>query len=107
MSDLFTAARSSKQKPLAEEVRPTTLQEIVGQQHILGPGMQLARRVASGRLGSVILYGPPGTGKTTIARAIGSTMKAEFVALHPAEHGAADIRKVADQIGRASWRERV
>lgn len=97
MSDLFTAARSSKQKPLAEEVRPTTLQEIVGQQHILGPGMQLARRVASGRLGSVILYGPPGTGKTTIARAIGSTMKAEFVALHPAEHGAADIRKVADR----------
>ncbi|NTF17077.1 replication-associated recombination protein A [Agrobacterium rubi] len=97
MSDLFTAARSTKQKPLAEEVRPSTLQEIIGQQHILGPGMQLARRVASGRLGSSILYGPPGTGKTTIARAIGKSMKSEFVALHPAEHGAADIRKVADR----------
>lgn len=97
MSDLFTKANESRRKPLAEEVRPTFLKDIIGQQHILGPGKQLTRRVESGQIGSVILYGPPGTGKTTIARAIGSQMKAEFVSLHPAENNSADIRKVADQ----------
>ena len=97
MSDLFAAIEKSKPKPLAEEVRPETLADVVGQGHVIGPGKQLTRRVASGQLGSVILYGPPGTGKTTIALAIGREMKADFVKLHPALHGAADIRKVADR----------
>lgn len=98
MTDLFDKANASKPKPLAEEVRPPSLREIIGQRHILGPGKQLQRRVDSGRIGSVILYGPPGTGKTTIARAIGAEMKLEFVQIHPADSGLSErIRKVADQ----------
>lgn len=98
MSDLFAAASDrDRRKPLAEEARPARLDDIVGQQHLLGSGKLLRRRIDTGRIGTVILYGPPGTGKTTIARAIGKHMKKTFVQLHPATHNTADIRKVADE----------
>jgi putative ATPase len=69
--DLFSKAQEQRSKPLAAEIRPGTLDELIGQQHILGPSGPLRRRVQAGRLGTVILFGPPSVGKTTIARAIG------------------------------------
>jgi putative ATPase len=98
LTDLFDKANASKPKPLAEEVRPPSLREIIGQRHILGPDEDLARSIASGRLGSVVFYGPPGTGKTTISRAIGVEMKLSFETLHPSDKGISDrIRKIADE----------
>ena len=97
MDNLFSAAAQKRPKPLAEESRPATLDGIVGQQHILGPGKILRRRIEAGRLGTVIFYGPPGIGKTTIARAVGKTLKKLFVQLHPATHNTSDIRKVAEE----------
>lgn len=98
MPDLFDKANASRPKPLAEEVRPPTLREIIGQRHILGPDEDLARSIGSGRLGCIIFYGPPGTGKTTICNAIGEAMKLSFEKLHPAEKGLSDrIRKIADE----------
>lgn len=96
MSDLFAAASSiDRAKPLAAEVRPPTLDDIVGQQHVLGPNTQLRKRIAAGRIGTIIFYGPPGVGKTTIARAIGAAMGKRFRQLHPAEHTVKDIKEVA------------
>ena len=72
----------SAEAPLAARMRPTTLDEIVGQEHILGPGTLLRRAIEADRLfSSIIFYGPPGTGKTTIARVIATQTKAEFVNL--------------------------
>ena len=56
------------QRPLADQMRPQSLDEVIGQRHLLGPDGALRRMIASGRLGSLILWGPPGTGKTTVAR---------------------------------------
>lgn len=95
MTDLFTKANSSRPKPLAAEARPLTLNEIVGQQHLLAPGTLFRKRIASGRVGSIVLFGPPGIGKTTIARAIGAESKREFRAIHPATHKTEDIRALA------------
>lgn len=97
MSDLFSAAAELREKPLAEEVRPAELSDIFGQDHILGEGKVLRRKINSGRLGTVILYGPPGIGKTTIAKAIGRQMKKQFIQLHAAHNNSADIRKLADE----------
>ena len=71
--DLFAAAaeeRLARRGPLADRLRPRTLDEVVGQEHLLGPGRPLRALVDADRLSSVILWGPPGTGKTTIARLI-------------------------------------
>lgn len=95
--DLFRQASRSRAKPLAAEIRPNSLDEIVGQSHILHAGGLLRRRVASRRLGSVILCGPPGIGKTTIAKAIGKAMGKDFRELHPARHGVSDIKAVAKE----------
>lgn len=97
MSDLFDAAAPVSEKPLAALLRPKTLADVVGQDHITAPGMLLQRRIAAGRLGSIILYGPPGIGKTSIARAIGTELKKEFRALHATRAGVADLRKLADE----------
>lgn len=97
MSDLFQQASRSRPKPLAHEIRPSSLDEVVGQSHILRPGSLLRRRVESGRLGSVILCGPSGIGKTTIARAIGKALGKEFRELHPARHGVAEVKAVAKE----------
>ena len=80
--DLFDYMRSStmeKESPLASRLRPSSLEEIVGQQHILGRDKLLYRAIKADKLSSIILYGPPGTGKTTIARVIANTTKSMWI----------------------------
>jgi putative ATPase len=80
-------------QPLAARMRPRTLDEYVGQDHILGPGRLLRRAIAADQLSSVILYGPPGTGKTTLARVIANTTRARFTSLNAVLGGVKDIRE--------------
>lgn len=95
MSDLFEA--QSPQAPLAEKLRPKTLDEVVGQAHLLGPGKPLRQAFESGRLPSMILWGPPGVGKTTLARLIASTADAEFIPLSAVLSGIKDIREAVEK----------
>ena len=95
--DLFEYARSKneeKESPLASRLRPTSLSEIVGQQHILGEGTMLRRAIEADRLSSLIFYGPPGTGKTTIAKVIANTTKAEFRQVNATIAGKKDMEEV-------------
>ncbi len=78
--------------PLADRMRPRTLEEFVGQEHILGPGRLLRRAIEADRVSSLILYGPPGTGKTTLARVIANRTEAAFVSINAVLAGIADIR---------------
>ena len=80
-------------QPLAARMRPRTLDEYVGQDHILGPGRLLRRAIAADQLSSVILYGPPGTGKTTLARVIANSTRARFTSLNAVLGGVKDIRE--------------
>ena len=80
--DLFDYMREQnreKESPLASRLRPATLDEMVGQQHIIGKDKLLYRAIRADKLSSVIFYGPPGTGKTTLAKVIAGATKAEFV----------------------------
>ena len=101
--DLFGSAlaeRLASRAPLAARMRPTTLDEVVGQEHLLRPGRPLRSLIEADRLRSVILWGPPGTGKTTLARLIaGSTAKA-FEALSAVTAGVKDVREVLDRARR-------
>ena len=95
MPDLFDHAHTERLKtdaPLAARMRPRTLDEYVGQQHIIGPGRLLRRAIQADQLSSLIFYGPPGTGKTTLARVIANTTSAHFIALNAVLAGVADIR---------------
>ncbi|HVT78023.1 MAG TPA: AAA family ATPase, partial [Acidimicrobiales bacterium] len=85
-----------RQAPLADRLRPTTLDEIVGQEHLLGPGRPLRKLVESDRLSSIILWGPPGTGKTTLARVIASVTNRAFVPLSAVTAGVKDVRDTVD-----------
>jgi putative ATPase len=85
--------------PLAARMRPRTLEEYVGQQHILAEGKLLRRAVQADRFSSLILYGPPGVGKTTLAHIISQETKSRFVALSGVESSVADIRKEAENAG--------
>ena len=96
MNSLFES--TSPQAPLAERLRPATLDEVVGQSHLLGENKPLRLAFKSGNLPSMILWGPPGVGKTTLARLIANTANAEFVALSAVLSGIKDIR---DAIERA------
>src|SRR4051812_45371018 len=80
--------------PLATRMRPRSLDEFVGQQHILGPGKLLRRAIEADRLPSVILSGPPGTGKTTLARIIAEMTDATFVPMSGVESNVAEMRRV-------------
>lgn len=94
--DLFDFMRESsaeKEAPLASRLRPRTLDEVVGQQHILGPGKLLRRAIQADKLSSIILYGPPGTGKTTIARVIANTSSAEFTQINATMAGKKDMEQ--------------
>ncbi len=90
------AARSGP-RPLADRLRPTTLAEVVGQDHLLGPEGALTRMLKSGRLGSIIFWGPPGCGKTTIARLLADHTNLEFEQLSAIFSGVPDLRKAFDR----------
>ena len=93
--DLFTYGRSQNQKlaPLADRMRPRTLQEFIGQEAIVGPGRLLRRAIEADRLTSSIFWGPPGTGKTTLASIIANQTRSEFVKLNAVTSGVADVRE--------------
>ncbi len=94
--DLFEYNRKQlgkKEAPLAARLRPTTLEDFVGQQHIIGKNKLLYRAIKSDRLRSVIFYGPPGTGKTTLAKIIANTTKSEFFQLNATTSGIKDIKE--------------
>ena len=96
-ADLFGAAlneRLKRQGPLAARLRPRTLDEMVGQEHLLGPGAPLRRLIEADRLTSVILWGPPGTGKTTLARLIAGVTARSFETLSAVNAGVKDVREV-------------
>ncbi len=100
MDDLFGASDSKEagvdsSAPLAARVRPRSLDEYLGQRHILGAGKLLRRAIESDRLTSIILYGPPGSGKTSLAQIIAATTKSHFERLSGVESSVADIRRVA------------
>ena len=80
-------------RPLADRLRPTRIAEVVGQDHLLGPGGPIGRMLAKGRLASCVLWGPPGCGKTTIARLLAEHTDQEFVALSAVFSGVADLKK--------------
>ncbi len=95
--DLFDLMREDtmqRESPLASRLRPRTLEEIVGQQHIIGRGTLLYRAIRADKLSSIILYGPPGTGKTTIARVIAQTTSAVFTQINATSAGKKDMEQV-------------
>ncbi len=81
-----------KNAPLADRMRPRTLDEFFGQEHIIGPGRLLRRAIQIDQLSSLIFYGPPGTGKTTLARIIANTTKAHFLSINAVLAGIKEIR---------------
>ena len=94
MSDLFEASGiHPPDAPLADRLRPTTLDQVVGQDHLLGEGGPIRRMVDSGRLGSMILWGPPGTGKTTIARLLAAAAGYQYQQISAVFSGVADLKK--------------
>ncbi len=100
---LFEHARKErlkKESPLAARMRPQTLEEYIGQRHLLAPGRLLRRAIQADRLSSVIFYGPPGTGKTTLASVIANTTKSAFVTLNAVMTGIADLKEVTQSAQR-------
>ena len=95
MSDLF--ARAKPHAPLAERLRPKTLDEVVGQSHLVGEGKPLRLAFQSGKLPSMILWGPPGVGKTTLARVIANAADAEFIPISAVLSGVKDIREAVER----------
>jgi putative ATPase len=87
-------------EPLAARMRPRTLDEFVGQEHLVGPGKVLRRAIESDRIGSIILWGPPGTGKTTLAQIIAGATNAHFIGLSAVSAGVADLRKAIEEAAR-------
>ncbi len=99
MTGLFEAAaeeRLRSRAPLAARLRPRSLDEVVGQRHLVGPGAPLRVLVEADRLGSVVLWGPPGTGKTTLARLLADTTAKEFVPLSAVTAGVKDVREAIE-----------
>jgi len=108
-ADLFADASRTAMTPLAERLRPRTIDDVIGQRHLLAPGKPLAVAFAAGKLHSMILWGPPGVGKTTLARLMADAFNADFVALSAVLAGVKDIRDAVaraelarEQFGRAT-----
>ena len=98
--DLFDYVREKnmdKEAPLASRLRPTTLEEVVGQEHIIGKDKLLYRAIKADKLSSVIFYGPPGTGKTTLAKVIANTTSAEFTQINATVAGKKDMETVVQK----------
>lgn len=98
--DLFDYMREKTQEqesPLASRMRPQTLEEVVGQQHIIGKDKLLYRAIKADKLGSIIFYGPPGTGKTTLAKVIAHTTSAEFKQINATVAGKKDMEQVVNE----------
>ena len=98
--DLFDYMReqtSEKESPLASRLRPTTLEEVVGQQHIIGKDKLLYRAIKADKLSSIIFYGPPGTGKTTLAKVIANTTSADFQQINATIAGKKDMEQIVQQ----------
>jgi putative ATPase len=93
MATLFEAQAP---RPLADRLRPAAMEDVVGQDHLIGPDAPLSRMLGQGRLSSIILWGPPGTGKTTIARLLAEHTKLHFEPLSAVFSGVADLRKIFD-----------
>ncbi len=102
MSDLFSSTDVDRNAPLAEQLRPRTPDEVIGQQHLLGPGKPLRLAFASGQPHSMILWGPPGVGKTTLARMMASQFDCEFIALSAVFSGIKEVREAVAQA--EAWR---
>jgi len=99
-ADLFSEVENpiaTSSEPLASKMRPTTLEEYVGQEHILKKGKLLRRAIEADKVRSILLYGPAGTGKTTLARIIANTTKSKFIEINATESSVAEIRKIAAQ----------
>src|SRR5262249_60859458 len=104
--DLFThsARKAHVGEPLAERMRPRTLEEFVGQRHLLGPGKLLERSLARAELPSMIFWGPPGTGKTTLARLLAGRVGAEFRQVSAVPAGVNGLRPMtAEAAERREW----
>ena len=98
--DLFEYMRenfSEDDSPLAKRMRPTSLDDVVGQEHIIGKDKLLYRAIKADKISSLIFYGPPGTGKTTLAMVIANTTKAEFRQLNATTAGKKDMEKVVEE----------
>ncbi len=96
--DLFsTAGETARHAPLAEQLRPKTPDDVIGQQHLLGPGMPLRLAFESGQPHSMILWGPPGVGKTTLARMMATQFQCEFIALSAVFSGIKEVREAVAQ----------
>ena len=98
--DLFEYMREQnkeQESPLASRLRPSTLEEVVGQEHIIGKDKLLYRAIKADKLGSILLYGPPGTGKTTLAKVIANTTSAEFLQINATSAGKKDMEAVVEK----------
>ncbi len=105
MADLF-GDTGNRTVPLAETLRPATLDEVVGQQHLIGPGKPLRLAIESRTPHSMILWGPPGVGKTTLARILAHAFDAEFTPLSAVFSGVKDIREAVERAQMAAARGR-
>ena len=95
--DLFASPPAPDASPLAERVRPSSLEEFIGQEHLLGEGKPLRVLIENDQIASMIFWGPPGTGKTTLARIIAHHTKAEFFQLNAVSSGVKDVREVIER----------
>ncbi|MEO0834362.1 MAG: AAA family ATPase, partial [Pseudomonadota bacterium] len=99
MADLFQTSLESAEedsRPLADRLRPATLSEVVGQDHLVGDDGALTRAIESGSIGSLLLWGPPGTGKTTIARLLADSVDMHFEQVSAIFSGVAELKKLFD-----------
>ena len=98
--ELFEHGRRAQQEseaPLAARIRPLSIQEFVGQEHIVGPGKVLRRAIEADRVPSLIFWGPPGSGKTTLAHLIAGVTRSHFEPISAVTSGVADLRRIVDQ----------